>query len=222
MREDLLIVACRSPQPGRVKPRLSPPLNARQAAAAYAAMLVDTGAIVRSVARADAWFRRRGRDTGALRELLGPDARFVERDDDGPDADPSSAFEAGFAAGYRRVVVMGADTPDLPPAYIQTAFDRLREDPDIAVFGPTLDGGVYLAGLSRPQPELFRAVPWHDPTSWLAIRAGAARFGVPLALLPRWQDVDTWRDLSDCLARGGAANLAGLQAAGLLEVCEPA
>ncbi len=221
MREDLLIVLCRPPRPGAVKPRLTPPLGDKQASAAYAAMLMDTELNVRAVPRADAWFWCSGSDSEALRGLLPPESRLVEHTGDSLGASLVAAFEGGFAAGYRRVVIIGTDTPDLPTAYIQTAFDRLRDDVDLAAFGPALDGGIYLAGLSRLRPEMFHGVPWHEPTAWLAVRSAATRLGIPLALLPRWQDVDTWADLQDCLARGRATNLLALRAHHLLEPCEP-
>jgi len=144
------------------------------------------------------------------------DSRWEEQCSTDPLPRLLEAFEQGFAAGYRRVAVLTADVPDLPSSYVGAAFDRLREDPELAAFGPTLDGGLYLCGLSKPRPDLFQGAPWNDGTTWLAVRSAASRTGVPIAILPRWQAVDSRQDLADCLARGQAANLMDLDAHGLL------
>ena len=50
-----------------------------------------------------------------------------------------------FAAGSNSVVLIGADSPTLPVAFIEQAFHELETRADV-VIGPATDGGYYLLG----------------------------------------------------------------------------
>jgi glycosyltransferase A (GT-A) superfamily protein (DUF2064 family) len=99
------------------------------------------------------------------------------------------------------VVVVGADSPTLPTAFIEQAFDQLA-DKDVAL-GPATDGGYYLIGCARRVPPIFSGMTWSGRT---VLEETVARLGDPsirLALLPPWYDVDTlddWRALRGHLA----------------------
>jgi rSAM/selenodomain-associated transferase 1 len=105
----------------------------------------------------------------------------------------SRLFEAAFAAGFERVVLIGSDSPDLPTGRVEQAFQRLLEYP--VVIGPSSDGGYYLIGASRSIPPIFDDMPWS--TSSLADctirRLGQA--GIACSLLEPWRDVDDHADL---------------------------
>lgn len=70
------------------------------------------------------------------------------------------AYEEIFAKGYRHVITIGNDSPDLNSKTLKKAIDKL--DNDQAVIGPSADGGVYLLGLSRAQfnKETFITLRW--------------------------------------------------------------
>ncbi len=91
--------------------------------------------------------------------------------------------------------VIGTDSPHLPTAFIDRAFDLL-EDPGVdAVFGPTEDGGYYLLAMKQPHRELFEGIAWSTPSVLEQSLARAAAAGVATVLLPVWHDVDTAADL---------------------------
>src|SRR5688500_6328265 len=69
-----------------------------------------------------------------------------------------NAFEAAFAAGHERVVIVGSDLPGLPAEVVQRAFVVLESSP--AVVGPARDGGYYLLGLRHRVEGLFSDIPW--------------------------------------------------------------
>jgi rSAM/selenodomain-associated transferase 1 len=104
--------------------------------------------------------------------------------------------EAQLAAGAEAVVVVGADSPTLPVAFIEQAFDRL--DNSDVVLGPATDGGYYLLGCARRVPPIFDNIHWGDSAVLAETIARLAGASCPLALLPPWYDVDTiddWRML---------------------------
>lgn len=102
-------------------------------------------------------------------------------------------FEDAFAAGCRRVVLLGSDSPNLPVEFVQQAFAQLG-DHDV-VLGPTFDGGYYLVGASRHAPNIFAGVSWSTPQVWEQTLDNARRAALRCATLPRWYDVDEIKDL---------------------------
>ena len=89
------------------------------------------------------------------------------------------------------MVIVGADSPTLPLAYLEQA---LRTDREV-VIGPCTDGGYYLVGMSRCFTEIFESVPWGTDRvlseTLLRIREASAE----LELLSVWYDVDRPEDL---------------------------
>ena len=88
---------------------------------------------------------------------------------------------------------MDSDSPTLPVSYLIQAFKRLAAA-DI-VLGPTLDGGYYLIGIKRPQPQLLLQVQMSTAHVLADTLALAKTSGLTVSLLPTWYDVDTIADL---------------------------
>ena len=115
-------------------------------------------------------------------------------------------FENSFAAGAQRVVLLGADSPNVPIAHVQRALEQLAEHR--LVLGPTGDGGYYLVGVSRAEgedsiPPIFDDMPWSSERLWSATTDRLAGSGwneqQQWAQLPGWYDVDTMDDLNRLL-----------------------
>ena len=109
------------------------------------------------------------------------------------------AFERALALGYRRVVMVGSDCPELTGDTVQQAFELLKCEQ--AVFGPATDGGFYLAGLSMPVPELFALKGYGTSHALDAVEARAQRLGIEFVRLPVLSDIDTLFDLQGLYAR---------------------
>jgi len=103
-------------------------------------------------------------------------------------------FRSLRARGFRRVVVIGSDSPTLPPAVLDQAFAALRQGGEV-VLGPAEDGGYYLVGSTRVLPEMFEGIPWGTDRVLRATLQGLHRSGVRAVILPRWYDVDRPADL---------------------------
>lgn len=104
-----------------------------------------------------------------------------------------AAFADLFAAGFRKVVMVGSDLPTLPAGHIRQALEQVA--PDTAVLGPSDDGGYYLIALAAPEPgarvpDLFTGIRWSTASAFDDTRAAADRAGLRVALVPRWRDID--------------------------------
>ncbi|HEU5157364.1 MAG TPA: TIGR04282 family arsenosugar biosynthesis glycosyltransferase [Streptosporangiaceae bacterium] len=182
-----IVVIAKEPVPGRVKTRLTPPYPPGRAAALAAAALADT---LETVVRTPASGR-----TLALAGTPGPwlpaAVRVVPQRGGGLDERLAHAFEDVYEG--RPVILIGMDTPQVTPALLTRAAVELeRHD---AVFGPATDGGFWLLGLRRPDPDLILDVPMSRPDTGRIQLARLADAGLSVAVLPTLTDVDTAADV---------------------------
>lgn len=191
-----LIIFAKCPIPGMVKTRLIPPLSPEQAADLYRCMLSDVMAKVTLLPEIAIYlFYDEG---GAAREYFAESCNDVTSfPQKGKDLGErmAEALRLVFAMGHSAAVVIGSDSPDLPISFIEDAFDRLERGKSAAVFGPSEDGGYYLAGMTRLYRELFRDLPWSSVAVLRETLKRAKEAGIAASLLPVWHDVDTATDL---------------------------
>ncbi|HSH62108.1 MAG TPA: DUF2064 domain-containing protein, partial [Acidimicrobiales bacterium] len=96
-------------------------------------------------------------------------------------------------AGAPALAIAG-DTPQITPALLALAVTRLLSPGADAVLGPTEDGGYWVIGLRRPDPEVFIGVPMSTPHTASAQRDRLLQLGLSWAELPSLRDVDTFED----------------------------
>jgi rSAM/selenodomain-associated transferase 1 len=180
-----LLVLAKSPAPGRVKTRLTPPFTPEQAAALAGAALGDTLAAAAQTCGAA---RRVLVLDGAPGDWLPCGFEVVPQAGGGLAARLAAAFDAVGGPAF----VVGMDTPQVTPELLDAGLAALeRAD---ACLGAALDGGYWGIGLRRPDPEAFHDVPMSEPTTGAAQRARLAALGLRTALLPPLRDVDTLAD----------------------------
>lgn len=198
-----LIVFAREPVSGRVKTRLAAAIGDRAAAEQYEAMLRDvlnTAWQLAGVKTVVYW----ACDEEALSRLADRFQCRSRRQSTGDLGERmQGAFEEMFADGCETCCIIGSDAPDLPPAYIQQAYELLVTEQADAVFGPSRDGGYYLLGLRRVCAGLFVDIAWSSSAVLEQSVAAAHSVGLTTALLPEWQDIDTVDDLNEYLQRTG-------------------
>ncbi len=101
-----------------------------------------------------------------------------------------------FDKGYERVVLMGADIPEVGIEDLEGAFDEL-ELKDL-VFGPTLDGGYYLVGMNNLHEMVFDpGIKWGTPQVFQETLEVIKRSGVEVGLIRSHEDIDTREDLKE-------------------------
>ena len=109
---------------------------------------------------------------------------------------PEGAFAALFARGFTPALLIGADSPALPPAHLRAALSLAASHPEAVVLGPAEDGGYWCVGLSRPARRLFDAIAWSTPSVRAETEARAVRLGLAVIHAPTWHDVDEPEDLA--------------------------
>ncbi len=103
------------------------------------------------------------------------------------------AFSEAFGRRFRKVVLVGADTPDLTAGLIDEALHLL--DSYDAVIGPDHNGGYYLLGLKAAHGELFRGIPWGSSRVYGHTLRKIKALDLGLAFLPVLIDISTEDDL---------------------------
>lgn len=190
-----VIVMVKAPRAGAVKTRLTPILSETDAAALAACFAQDSVARARRAAPAVivAYTPEDGRRI--LQSILPHDLLWMEQEGAGLGARLEAAIGRAAALGFSPLIVIGTDSPTLPPGVIETAINSLARGEVDLVLGPTEDGGYYLVGLSHPVSQIFQNVAWSTPLVYRQTTAHAARLGLRLQEFPRWYDVDTPADL---------------------------
>jgi rSAM/selenodomain-associated transferase 2/rSAM/selenodomain-associated transferase 1 len=191
-----LIIFARHPQPGKTKTRLIPLLGPEGAAGLHRQLVRMTLDTANELAR-HRWsaveLRTTGINTGTIITTNQRGVRCTDQGEGDLGDRLERAAEEAFAAGSRRVVMIGSDCPSLSAELVSDAFVSL--DNHDVVIGPAADGGYYLIGLAQPRPDLFRDIPWGDPGVLQKTKEVAGRLGLRLKLLPVLQDIDTPDDL---------------------------
>lgn len=194
-RHATIIVFSREPAPYRTKTRLIAKLGARNAAALADAFTLDAlekcrrldprriiiaGCAPDGVARS-AYFRSLARRFGA------------ELADQGPGTIGARMARALEHYCEKGAVLIGTDTPSLPPKLFARSLALLRMAP--VVLGPSLDGGYYLVGVRGHLPGIFGGIRWGRRLVLAQTVARLDRDGISYRLGPSWYDVDRWSDL---------------------------
>ncbi|MDD5712177.1 MAG: TIGR04282 family arsenosugar biosynthesis glycosyltransferase [Smithellaceae bacterium] len=114
------------------------------------------------------------------------------------------AFQACFAEGFAKAILIGSDCPDLPADIVTMALGALEELD--AVIGPAYDGGYYLIGFRRERflPTVFSGIPWGEKEVFGLSLERIKNAGLKVCIAPFWRDIDTIEDLR-ALKRESAA-----------------
>ena len=170
---------------------MQPPLTSQQAAGLHRAFVLDVWASLNNIPNLSLYLYRDeawpGGDEPAPQENRG----LQQGSDLGERM--LHCFEELQARGHDRVVVVGGDSPTLPPVYLEQGLEKLR-DTD-AVLGPSEDGGFYAVGCRQAPPRMFAGVHWSAASTRTETERAFEREGLRCETLPEWYDIDTETDL---------------------------
>jgi rSAM/selenodomain-associated transferase 1 len=218
MHRGVVYILAKEARGGAVKTRLCPPLDEAQSALLALAFAEDTLARLaglREAARLDVRLALDDGDAnadlprgGGVRGVADRLGLLVEGQGGGDlGARMARLVERGAEGGLPTMLV-GTDSPDLPPEMLRAAARALaRVD---VVVAPAQDGGYVLVGARRPVPALFEIdAPWSGPQVFEATCRALRRAGCSYEALPAWDDVDDAAALARLARRleegGGAA-----------------
>jgi len=208
-----LIIFAKEPVPGQVKNRLSSTLGQQRTVSLYKAFLQDmhTLADVIPVRLRVLAYESFGQIPNYLYSTF---PHFIFYPQHGPDLGARMADAVLYAKhlGAKRVVIIGSDSPTLPPQLITESFERLKNYD--AVLGPCLDGGFYLLGLRADLCEdVFENVAGRGKRALSQIRKNVRDKELSAFTLCDWYDIDGVDDLTDMMSRTFSSIAASTNAA---------
>ncbi|MCF7567688.1 TIGR04282 family arsenosugar biosynthesis glycosyltransferase [Sabulilitoribacter arenilitoris] len=104
-----------------------------------------------------------------------------------------NAFIKGFKDGYEKIVLIGSDLPDINSNHIENGLQALNNNN--VVFGPAIDGGYYLIGMTKIQDFIFDSKPWSESNLLEITLDELQQNSVSFNLLEPLNDIDTFEDL---------------------------
>lgn len=193
----VLLIAAKNPLPGNVKTRLTPNLSHKQASELYACFLQDLVERVFSLTEFDTYIsfsENSDTDLEDLKKLLPyPNLKYQVQEGKDLGEKLKNSFKHFFNLGYKRIVIIGSDHPDLPLNILHKAFENLQKSN--AVIGPANDGGYYLIGLSKPETEVFENIDWSTAVVFSQTIEKFADLKLSHDVLKVWSDVDDYEAL---------------------------
>lgn len=197
----LILLFIKAPRKGRVKSRLAAVLGQDTALELYRNFVLD---ILASIETSGMPFRicYHPPDSGEeVKNWLGNGLQYMVQEGKDLGDRMEKAFRRVFSEGSSRAVLIGSDIPDLPPALLRDAVERL--DRTGAVIGPSKDGGYYLVGFRDDAflPGIFSGPMWGTDTVFSKTLQIFEQERREVSVLPAWQDMDTLDDLKELKKR---------------------
>lgn len=194
-------VFAKYPEKGRVKTRLSAELGEDAAVDLYRCFTMDLLHTLESVDAKTCICFYPEHAMERFIDWLGPEYFYVQQQGKDLGERMYNAFLRILDQGFKNVLIIGSDSPDLPSELINKAFSALHKD-DV-VIGPTFDGGYYLFGFRKETllPEAFQGIRWSTSTVYNDTLSVLKKHDYSIHVLSQWRDVDTLDDLRDCVRR---------------------
>lgn len=190
-----LVMFVKYPQKGRVKSRLAASIGEEQALSLYRLFVTD---ILYSVAQGDYALLvaydppEAGPEVG---EWLGNGFTMIAQSGDNLGTRIEQALSGAFERGYSSAAVIGSDSPDLPPSFVEKAFEAIELYG--SVIGPTSDGGFYILGFRADtfSEGILKGISWSTEKTFTTTLKKMKKGGCRPIVLDGWHDIDTVRDL---------------------------
>lgn len=190
----LIIVFAKAPVPGLVKTRLG--IDPTRAAELHSAFVRETLTMLSSLAgEADVEIST-DQATDAWSEF--PLHRSLQSPGDLGQRMLAAVGQA-LNRGRPKAMVLGSDSPGLPPEYIRAL---LRSAADVAI-GPAEDGGFYAIACRKTSPDMFDGIRWSTTDTLQDTLRALQRCALTFEIGPSWFDVDTPGDLERLGLGGG-------------------
>ena len=195
MTDGVILVFARAPEAGQAKTRLIPKLGPEGAAQLHSRLVhltLDTATAFHNVS-VQLWcspdphrsFFSQCRATYDVTLHAQSGVDLGER--------MLNAFNQALT-DYDWALLIGTDCPDLNIEDFEQAEQDLNNGIDV-VLGPAADGGYYLIGLKRPEPNLFQNIPWGGSEVLSCTYTRLNEAGLTFSQLREHHDIDRPEDL---------------------------
>ena len=196
MKEDLLLIFAKNIILGKVKTRLAKTVGDTAAFNVYRELIAITEEQTQRMKNCDVhvYF-----SDVVINALWVNHPKFVQHGDDLGQR-RQNAFKDSFNKGYKRVIGIGSDLPDLNVEIMTKGLDQLKSHD--TVFGPSEDGGYYLIGMTQLIPQIFENKEWSTESLLDITTSELKDLDYTTALLETLNDVDTIEDLKNSSLAG--------------------
>jgi len=188
MSKELVIVFVKNIKLGKVKTRLAENIGNHAAAEVYNELIGVTKKAIENVTSDIRIYFSETLENGEWKEHY----KAVQKGENLGDR-MRNAFNDGFEDGYESIVLIGSDLPEISQEHINTGLNALKRTE--IVFGPAIDGGYYLIGLSRMHADVFLDKPWSQSNLLELTLKELNEKNLPYELLKPLNDIDTYEDL---------------------------
>lgn len=180
-----VIIMCKTPVPGSVKTRLTPPYSADEAAAIHQSMAETV------IQRASKLFSN---VCIASDDISHPffgqfKLKLIDQGEGDLGDRMSRLMQMAFRDGADALLFLGTDSPHMPNSRLQRATVSLGSY-DV-VIGPVEDGGYDLIAMKSPCPELFSRIRWGSEHVLQETLQHVQQLHLKLKLLDMSYDLDT-------------------------------
>lgn len=189
--KNLLIIFTRNPKLGKVKTRLAKSVGNETALEVYQFLLNRTKEVTQDLNYDKIVYYSEEIEQGDIwNETI-----YQKNVQNGSDLGTKmkNAFQHGFDNGYGTIVLIGSDLPNISKEIIASGFKHLQNN-DV-VFGPAIDGGYYLIGLSKMNTSIFENKPWSQDSLLDVTLQELSEQKSSVSLLTPFNDIDTFDDL---------------------------
>lgn len=189
-----LLQFAKTPEAGRVKTRLIPPLTAVEAMELHERLLSHVAREISRVrqVRHQIWSTAGGAVIDMLCKRIGADHRRQQ----GLHLGERLSFAARCNLEYfDAVILVGSDCPFITVAYIQQAIVHLSAAANDLVIGPAEDGGYVLLGLKKYRARLFDGIAWGTDRVFSQTLERAEELAFTSIILDSLRDIDRPADL---------------------------
>jgi uncharacterized protein len=192
-RNRIVVIMAKAPRAGSVKTRLAERLSLEAVADLYRCLLKDTIALARTLVDVNVLLMCPESDVEELSLAVERAAPVVAQSGTGLAAALTTVFAVYARSGENRVIAFNSDSPHLPGAVLENAFNIL-ETRDLVV-GPTYDGGYYLVGAKASHAGLFTDDGMGTGSALEALLSRAEGLSLSVGITDQFYDVDVAQDL---------------------------
>jgi rSAM/selenodomain-associated transferase 1 len=199
--DNCILIFVKYPADGKVKTRLAQDLGGHVVSEIYKCFVEDLIDMLDGLGADVKIFFDPPDAREQFEHWLGSDRSYFAQAGDDLGQRIKNAFLHAFSKDYKRVVIIGSDSPDLSRDFIESGFEGLNDND--AVVGPSSDGGYYLIGFSTEGflKEAFEDIHWSSEDVCRVTIDKLQKHKRKLYVLEQWHDVDNLEDLKALILR---------------------